>query len=94
MAESKLVQLHYIFSRLSLGQILISDLVVTNLFMYSLPGNDSTLLGSVFLHQRYRLKHIMLLKLPIILLLIFTYYSQPSTVNLCNCATRTTISYL
>ena len=41
MAESKLVQLNSnVFSMLllSLGCILISDLVVTNLFMHSLSG--------------------------------------------------------
>ena len=48
-----------------------------------------------------RLKYIMLLKLPIILsgnsfnfYLLFQNYSQPFIVNLCNCAKRTTISYL
>ena len=49
MAESKLVQLNFenngyscvqynVFSMLSLGRILISDLVVANLFMHSLQG--------------------------------------------------------
>ena len=53
MAESKLVQLNlekiashrvyssyniYVFNMLSLGHILILDLVVANLFMHSLPG--------------------------------------------------------
>ena len=42
---------------LSLGHILISDLAIANLFMYSLPGYDSILLGHtfsimiVFLHE-------------------------------------------
>ena len=48
-----------------------------------------------------RLKYIMLLKLLIILSRnslnfypLFPNYSQPSTINLYECATRTTISYL
>ena len=48
------------FSMLSLGLILISDLVVTNLLIHSLSGTyDSTLLGhtfltpKVFLHEIY-----------------------------------------
>ena len=37
---------------LNLGHILISDLVVTNLFMHSLPDmNIATLLGHTFLHE-------------------------------------------
>ena len=42
-----------VFSILSLGCILISDLVVTNLFMYSLPGIILLYLATPFLHQWY-----------------------------------------
>ena len=44
----------YAFSILSLDHILILDLVVTNLFMHSLPGMilpDLTTLFYVFLHE-------------------------------------------
>ena len=37
---------------LSLGQILISELVVTNLLMYSLPGMILLYLAVPFLHRR------------------------------------------
>ena len=37
---------------LSLGHILISDLVVTNLLVYSLPGMILLYLAALFLHQR------------------------------------------
>ena len=47
----------YVFSMLSLGRILISDLVVANLFMHSLPGMILLYLAAsfftpkVFLHE-------------------------------------------
>ena len=41
-----------VFSMLSLGRILISDLVVANLLMYSLPGMILLYLATPFLHQR------------------------------------------
>ena len=42
-----------VFSMLGLGRILISDLVVANLLMYSLPGiYDSTLLGRAFYYTK------------------------------------------
>ena len=41
-----------VFSILSLGSILISDLVVANLLMYSLPGMILLYLAAPFLHQR------------------------------------------
>ena len=41
-----------VFSMLSLGRILISDLVVANLLMYSLPGMILLYLAAPFLHQR------------------------------------------
>ena len=64
MVESKSVQLNfennsysvysiiniYVFSMLSLGRILISDLVVTILFMHSLPGMILLYLATSFLH--------------------------------------------
>ena len=37
-----------VFSMLSLGRILISDLVVTNLLMYSLPGMILLCLAAFF----------------------------------------------
>ena len=40
------------FSMLGLGRILISDLVVTNLLMYSLPVMILLYLAVPFLHQR------------------------------------------
>ena len=64
MAESKLVQLNFenssynvsgivcdAFSMLSLGHILISDLVATNFFMHSLPGMILFYLTMLY-HQR------------------------------------------
>ena len=54
MAESKLVHLNfknssiYIFSMLSLGHVLISDLVVADLFMHSLPGMILLYLAQLF----------------------------------------------
>ena len=39
-----------VFSMLSLGYILISDLVVTNLLMYSLPGMILLYLAAPILH--------------------------------------------
>ena len=42
-----------VFSMLSLGRILISDLVVTNLLMCSPPGMILLYLATPFLHQRY-----------------------------------------
>ena len=60
MAESKFIQLNfennsyivcnYLFSVLSLDRILISDLVITNLFMQSLPGMILLYLAVSFLH--------------------------------------------
>ena len=41
-----------VFSMLGLGRILISDLVVANLLMYSLPGMILLYLAAPFLHQR------------------------------------------
>ena len=41
-----------VFSMLSLGRILISNLVVANLLMYSLPGMILLYLAAPFLHQR------------------------------------------
>ena len=41
-----------VFTMLGLGRILISDLVVTNLLMYSLPGMILLYLAVPFLHQR------------------------------------------
>ena len=41
-----------VFSILSLGHILISDLVVANLLMYLLPGMILLYLATPFLHQR------------------------------------------
>ena len=42
-----------VFSMLSLGCILISNLVVANLLMYIFTSRyDSTLLGRAFLHQK------------------------------------------
>ena len=39
----------YVFSMLTLGRILISGLVVTNMFMYYFPGiYDSSLFGHAF----------------------------------------------
>ena len=70
MAESKLVELNFenntysvysiIFmcSVLSLDCILISDLVVADLFMHSLPGSyDSTLLGHVLFYTEGAIVH-------------------------------------
>ena len=52
MAESKLASpikiLKDVFSMLSLGHILISDLVVTNLFMHSLPSMILVYLAAPF----------------------------------------------
>ena len=45
---------------LSLGHILISDLLVANLFVQSLPC-DSTLLGYKYLHQRC--KYLLLIEM-------------------------------
>ena len=41
-----------VFSMLGLGRIPISDLVVANLLMYSLPGMILLYLAAPFLHQR------------------------------------------
>ena len=41
-----------VFSMLSLGHILISNLVVANLLMYSLPGMILLYLAASFLHRR------------------------------------------
>ena len=41
-----------VFSMLGLGCILISDLVVANLLMYSLPGMILLYLAALFLYQR------------------------------------------
>ena len=65
MAESKLFQLNFennnynvystnninVFGMLSLGHILISDLVVANLFMPSLPDMILLYLAASFLYQ-------------------------------------------
>ena len=40
-----------VFSMLGLGRILISDLVVANLLMYSLPGMILLYLAAPFLHR-------------------------------------------
>ena len=57
MAESKLASpikiLKDVFSMLSLGCILISDLVATNLFMHSLPSMILVYLAASFLHQMF-----------------------------------------
>ena len=51
----------FVFSMLGLGRILISDLVVTNLLMYSLPVMlDSTLLGHAFFTPKVFLDEISL----------------------------------
>ena len=64
MAESKLagpiklckqqlaIMYLVVFSMLSLDHILISDLVVANLLMYSLPSMILLYLAAPFLHQR------------------------------------------
>ena len=42
----------FVFSMLSLGRILISNLVVANLLMYSFPGMILLYLAVPFLHQK------------------------------------------
>ena len=42
-----------VFSMLSLGRILISNLVVANLLMYTVPGMILLYLATLFLHWRY-----------------------------------------
>ena len=49
-----------VFSMLSLCCILISDLVVTNLFMHSLPGMILLYLTAPFLHRRVFLHEIII----------------------------------
>ena len=57
MAESKLVQLNYsngvysIIFMYSVWQVLISNLVVVNLFMHLLPGMILLYLAASFLHD-------------------------------------------
>ena len=49
-----------VFSMLSLGRILISDLVVTNLLMYSLPGMILLYLAAPFFTPKVFLDEIVL----------------------------------
>ena len=93
MVESKLVKLNfennsysvynnyniYASSMLSLGCILISDLVVASIFMHLLPGmDDSTLLGHVFFTPKVLLHEIIITEI------------VPQKVQLClySCATK------
>ena len=55
------------FSMLSLGRILISDLVVANLLMYSLPGMILLYLAMPFLHQRcFWMRSCMLMQIDLL----------------------------
>ena len=51
LCRQQLASVVLVFSMLGLGRILISDLVVANLLMYSLPGMILLYLAAPFLHK-------------------------------------------